>query len=446
MADSDTSARSATATEGEDLDPLRITELRLQRAVDRLEGISHELLGFLKAPRRTISVCFPVRMDDGAVRIFDGHRVLHNRVLGAGKGGIRYHPALSVDEVRFLATLMTWKCALVDVPFGGAKGGVTCDVKSLSASELERITRRFITELGDNIGPHTDIPAPDLYTNEQTMAWVYDTYDILHPGRNNLPVVTGKPLDLGGSAGRREATGRGVLYATQRFLAKRMVPGLDSVKGARVAIQGFGNVGAVAAELFQEAGARVVAVSDSQGGIFSEQGIDLTAARAYKQTHGTLVGLPDTLSLANAALLELECDILIPAALSNAVCADNAERVRARLIVEAANGPVTPAADDILYSRGIPVLPDILANAGGVTVSYFEWVQNNENERWELKEVNGKLKTKMQHAVDAVVNRWRTSADDDGATDAPRPDLRTVALMVAIERLARITLERGFWP
>jgi glutamate dehydrogenase/leucine dehydrogenase len=435
------------APHAENLEPLHISELRLQRTLTHLNGMTRELFGFLRAPKRTISVCFPVQMDDGSVRIFDGHRVLHNRVLGAGKGGIRYHPNVTVDEVRFLAALMTWKCALIDVPFGGAKGGVACDVKALSSAEVRRVTRRFITELGDNIGPHTDIPAPDLYTDEQTMAWIYDTYDIMHPGRNNLPVVTGKPLDVGGSEGRLEATGRGVLDATERLLAKRVVPGRDTLKGARVAIQGFGNVGAVAARLFQTAGAVVVAVSDSQGGIFHQDGIDLTAASAHKRAHGTLVGLPDTLSISNQALLELDCDILIPAALSNAIHQGNAGRVKARLIVEAANGPVTPAADDILDAAGISVLPDIVANAGGVTVSYFEWVQNIENEQWELAEVNGKLKTKMRRAVDDVIGRWRAlNTDRTPEVDRAPVDLRTAAMVVAIERLATVTLERGFWP
>ncbi len=436
----------------ENLEPLHISEQRLERAMAHLDGISRDLFAFLHTPKRTISVFFPVQMDDSSVRIFEGHRVLHNRVLGAGKGGIRYHPAVTVDEVRFLATLMTWKCALIGVPFGGAKGGVACDVKSLSRGELRRITRRFIAELGDNIGPHTDIPAPDLYTDEQTIAWIYDTYDAMHPGRNNLPVVTGKPLDMGGSAGRVEATGRGVLYATERTLSQKLVAGRTSLKGARVVIQGFGNVGAVAARLFRDHGAVVVAISDSQGGIFREQGIDLETASAYKKSHGTLVGLPDTLSISNETLLELECDILIPAALSNAICRDNAGRIRAKLIVEAANGPITPAADDILYARNIPVVPDILANAGGVTVSYFEWVQNIENEQWELAAVNDKLKNKMSHAVDEVVDEWRMlqqrheqngEETDENTLSA---DLRTAALAIAIKRLAKVTLERGIWP
>ena len=340
---------------------------------------------------------------------------------------------------------MTWKCALIDVPFGGAKGGVNCDPKTLTTTELRRITRRFIAELGENIGPHTDIPAPDLYTNEQTMAWIYDTYDVLHSGRNNLPVVTGKPLDLGGSEGREDATGRGVVIATEQLISKNIVPGLDNVMGARVVIQGFGNVGSVAARLFSDAGATVIAVSDTQGGIYNEQGINIDAALEHKAEHGTVVGLAETTTLTNEILLELECDILVPAALANQICMANAKRIQAKLVVEAANAPVSPVADKILHDRGIMVLPDILANAGGVTVSYFEWVQNNEMQQWELAEINRKLLNKMQRAVNAVVTRWQslntTKPEDDSFID-----LRSAALVIAIERLTKVTLERGIWP
>jgi glutamate dehydrogenase/leucine dehydrogenase len=437
----------AGGEQDEDLEPLRVDRQRLRRALGHLSPRTRDLIDFFHAPKRTISVRFPVRMDDGSVRIFKGFRALHSRLLGPGKGGMRYHPAVTANEVRFLAALMTRKCALIDIPFGGAKGGVACDVKALSRGELERITRRFITELGDNIGPNEDIPAPDLYTNEQTMAWVYDTYDIMHPRRNNLPAVTGKPLDLGGSAGRAEATGRGVLYAVERYLALGALASRDSISGARVAIQGFGAVGATAAALFREAGAVIVAVSDSQGAAFSAQGLDPAAAARHKQAHGTVVGLAGATRISNEALLELDCDILIPAALSNAIHEANAGRVGARLVVEAANGPITPAADDILSAAGVHVVPDILANAGGVTVSYFEWVQNIENEQWELDEVNSKLKVKMSRAVDDVVNRWRdlrASAGSGG--ELPSADLRTAATVVAIERLAKVMLERGFWP
>ncbi len=426
----------------EDLNPFHIARQQFDRALPHLGQMKRGLIEFLQSPVRTITLCFPVEMDDGSVRTFTGYRVLHSRVRGPGKGGIRYHPDVTVDEVRALAGWMTWKCSLIDVPFGGAKGGVVCDPKRLSPTELRRITRRYISDLGDNIGPHTDVPAPDLYTNEQTMAWIYDTYDILHPGHNNLPVVTGKPLDIGGSRGRGEATGRGCLYATQRFLERGGVPGLKSLDGARVAVQGFGNAGSVAARLFRAAGARIIAVSDTRGGVLASQGIDVDRAVQFKAEHGSVVGLPGTETISNEQLLELECDVLIPAALENQVRSDNAARLHCRMVCEAANGPTTPAADAILSQAGIPVLPDILANSGGVTVSYFEWVQNIENEQWDLEAVNDKLLRKMQHAVDAVMDRWHALQPADNR----RADLRTAAMTVAVERVAHVALERGLWP
>jgi glutamate dehydrogenase (NAD(P)+) len=341
---------------------------------------------------------------------------------------------------------MTWKCALVNLPFGGAKGGVICDPKALSEGELRRLTRRFINELGDNIGPHTDIPAPDVYTDEQTMAWVFDTYDNSHPGRNNRPVVTGKPLDLGGSLGRREAVGRGCLYVATRFLETVEVPGLAAVNGARVSIQGYGQVGSVAARVFRDAGARILAVSDSQGGIQALDGsLDLDAVDAWKAAHGTVVGLQGTRTVTNADILTSECDILIPAALGGQIRRENAEQVRARLVIEGANRPTTPEADDILGRRGVHVLPDLLANAGGVIVSYFEWVQNIQNQDWPLEEINGRLRGQLVRATDRAVERWRRFLPGDDAPPCAR-DLRTAALVVAVERLARVTLQRGIWP
>ena len=432
--------------DGEDLNPLHLTHAQFQRAVNYLDAIKKGIVGFLMAPKRSITVCFPIEMDDGSVRIFTGYRVLHNRVLGPGKGGVRYHPEVDQISVSALAELMTWKCSLIKVPFGGAKGGVCCNPKELSKNELRRITRRFISELGDNIGPHTDIPAPDLYTDEQTMAWVFDTYDVMHPGENNLPIVTGKPLELGGSWGRHEATGRGCLYATQRVLASRVIEGLESVEGCKVAVQGFGQVGSVVAGLFKKAGATIIAVSDSQGGIYDEDGLDIEAAEQYKNEHGSLVGLPETKTITNDDLLALECDILIPAALGNQIRLQNVEQVKAKLVVEAANSPTTLEAEDVLTRKGIFIVPDILANAGGVTVSYFEWVQNIENEEWDLEEVNKKLRLKMNRAADAVVDRWRNLRRENGDADPIAINLRTAALVVAVERLANVTLERGIWP
>jgi glutamate dehydrogenase (NAD(P)+) len=427
----------------EDLNPFHTAAKQFDRAAAFLPELQRGLIDFLKRPARTVIVEFPIELADGSVTTFTGYRVLHNQVRGPGKGGIRYHPAVTLDEVRALATWMTWKCALIDVPFGGAKGGVCCNPKELSLPDLRKITRRYIADLGDLIGPNTDIPAPDMYTNAQTMAWIYDTYAMMHPGRNNLPVVTGKPLDLGGSHGRNEATARGCLFACQRTLARGVLSGLTAVKGARVAIQGFGNAGAIAAQLFEEAGAMIVAVSDSGGGIYQKDGLDVAAVKAHKAKTGTVVGQPGTRTIRQEELLALSCDILIPAALENQIRRDNAAEVRARLVCEAANGPTTPAADLILLQSGIPVLPDILANSGGVCVSYFEWVQNIENEQWDEEEVNRKLRTKMERATDAVLDK-QTEVNRRSANTAA--DLRTAALLVAIGRVAQVALERGIWP
>ena len=440
----------------ENLNPLVICNSQFQRATLHLQGLKAGLFEFLTFPKRMICMNFPIEMDDGSVQMFKGYRVLHNNFLGPGKGGVRYHPQLTEDEVCALSSLMTWKCALIGVPFGGAKGGVVCDTKQLSSSELRRITRRYISELGSNIGPYIDIPAPDMYTNQQTMAWIYDTYEALHQGHNNRPVVTGKPIDLGGSLGREEATGRGCLYATEHFISQAGSVAVTSIAGAKVAIQGLGNVGATAARLFKEAGALIVAVSDSQGGIYSNNGNELDVDRvlAYKQEHGTVVGFPDSRNISNDELLTIECDILIPAALGGQIHADNAGEVKAKLIVEAANGPVTPAADDILVKKGTIVIPDILANAGGVTASYFEWVQNIDNEQWELDEVNNKLRDKMYKAVDKVIAQWQEMAsanlvtqDQNNEAPASAPiDVRTASYVLAVETIANITLERGIWP
>jgi glutamate dehydrogenase (NAD(P)+) len=438
----------------EDLNPFHIAAQQFDRAARYLPGLKRGLIEFLKRPSKTTVLNFPIDMDDGTVRMFAGYRVLHSRVRGPGKGGIRYHPDVNMDEVEALASWMTWKCAVADVPFGGAKGGVACNAKELSESELRRITRRYVADLGDAIGPYVDVPAPDMYTDAKTMAWIYDTYTIMHPGRNNLPVVTGKPVDMGGSLGRREATARGCLFVAQQALKRGVVPGLSSVRGARVAIQGFGNAGSIAAELFHEAGAIVIAVSDSRGGIFAESGINPTDAIRRKDDSGSVQGLPGAKNVTNAELLAMPCDILIPAAMECQIRDDNAEQVRARLVLEAANGPTTPTADRILFRRGIPVVPDILANSGGVTVSYFEWVQNIENENWDEEHVNAKLKTKMERATDTVmamqtalnerIRSGKLRAEDNQPLEPA--DLRTAATIVAIDRVANVTLERGIWP
>ena len=445
-------------TKAEDLNSFHIVQNQFDNAVRYIPDLKPGLGDYLKLPDRVIIVEFPIETHDGTVYNFVGYRVLHNRARGPGKGGIRYHPLVTVDEVRALSSWMTWKCAVVDVPFGGAKGGVVCNPKELTTSDVRKITRRFITALGDNIGPHTDIPAPDVNTNQGTMARIFDTYDMMHPGQNNRGVVTGKPVDLGGSFGRREATARGCLFAVQRALAQGLVEGLDSVEGATVVIQGFGNAGSVAAELFAEAGARIIAVSDSRGGIVCTEGVDPAAAVEHKRKTKSVVGLAGTNQVTNEELLTIPCDILIPASMENQIRSDNVHSIQTRFLVEIANGPTTPSADRILFKRGIPVLPDILANAGGVTVSYFEWIQNIENEQWDLDVVNEKLLTKMERATDLVLNRQQEIDGSLASLNSARKkrgisgkslepvDLRTAAYVFAVKRVADVTLERGIWP
>ena len=437
------------------LNPIVISEQHFDKASAYITDLKSGLIDYLKQPNRIHIINFPVELDDGSVKTIHCFRVIHNRVFGPSKGGMRYHPDLTIEEVTSLASLMTWKCALVNIPFGGAKGGVVCDSKELSLNELRHITRRFTAELFDIIGPSTDIPAPDMYTDEQTMAWIFDTYDRLNSGENNRPVVTGKPVNLGGSPGRREATGKGCMFATQRFLSKALIPELQEIAGARIAIQGFGNVGAVVADEFFRQGATVVAISDSAGGIYSEQGLDPEKVNAFKDEHGSVVGMTDTLTISNKELLEVDCDILVPAAIAFQINKNNAGNIKAKLIVEAANNPTTPAADEILQQRGVYIIPDILANAGGVTVSYYEWVQNSANEQWELETINQKLQKRMFTAVDAVFELWQDCVVGDDLTQLKKnkavpadclPDFRTIALIIAIKRVADATLLRGIWP
>ena len=448
---------SEIARGSEDLNPFHIAQQQFDYAARYLPDLDRGLARFLKQPRQMTAVEFPIETAEGEVKNYKGFRCVHNRARGPGKGGIRYHPDVTADEVRALASWMTWKCAVMDVPFGGAKGGVICDPKKRTKDDLRKITRRFISELGDKIGPFTDIPAPDVNTNAETMAWIYDTYEMMHRGKNNLGVVTGKPVDLGGSLGRNEATSRGCLFCTQRALSKGLLPGLNTVMGSRVVVQGFGNAGAIAAQLYHAEGAKIIAVSDSRGGIHNPDGINPDAAIAHKAETGSVVGLKGSNKVTNAELLELECDILIPAALENVIRGDNASKIKARIIAEAANGPTTPDADKILFGRGIPVLPDILANAGGVTVSYYEWVQNNYYEQWDEDTVNLKLHVKMERATDAVIakqkelNNSLDTLNDQRrqqglAADLEPLDLRTTAYILAISRVARVTLERGIWP
>jgi glutamate dehydrogenase (NAD(P)+) len=381
--------------------------------------------------KRELTVNFPVEMDYGSVKVFTGHRVHHNMARGPVKGGIRYHPAVTLDEVKALAMWMTWKCAVVNVPFGGAKGGVAVDPKRLSLSELENLTRRYTTEISILIGPHSDIPAPDVNTNPQTMAWIMDTYS-MHQGYSVPGVVTGKPLHLGGSEGRVEATGQGCFYIME---AAAKAYDLD-LSRQRVVIQGFGNVGGNLAAILHAAGVPVLAVSDAGGGIYNPRGLDIPAVQRYKQQHGTVVGYPEAEQIDNATLLELPCDILVPAALEGQLTARNAGKIQARLVVEAANGPTTLAADLILGEREITVIPDILANAGGVTVSYFEWAQAMQSYAWELEEVNARLKKIMTRAFDAVLAIARQR----------RLTLRTAAMVLAVQRVAEAGRTRGIYP
>ena len=399
-------------------------------AADRLH-LDDALRQILRSCKRELTVHFPVRLDDGSTTVFRGHRVQHNVVLGPAKGGIRYHPAVDLDEVKALAMWMTWKCAVAKIPYGGAKGGVAVDPKKLSDRELENLTRRYATEIALLIGPQEDIPAPDRGTDAHVMAWIMDTYS-MHRGYSVAGVVTGKPLSIGGTLGRLEATGRGLLYVAQE--ASRQ--GLTPLAGASVAIQGFGNVGGVAARLLAAEGCRVVAMSDSSGGVYNERGLDAEALHRFRQEGGKLAQAPGGDHLSNEELLCLPADILIPAAMEGQISAANASQVRAKIILEGANGPLTPEADSILAERGIVVIPDILANAGGVVVSYFEWVQDIQSFFWEEDEINERLRRVMVRAFAEV----KSLADERHVT------LREAATMRGVQRVAEATLVRGIYP
>jgi glutamate dehydrogenase (NAD(P)+) len=394
-------------------------------------NLSPGLRKVLREPKRELTVHFPVKMDDGQIEVFTGYRVQHNLSRGPAKGGIRYHQNVTLDEVKALAMWMTWKCAVVGIPFGGGKGGVIVDPKKLSMREVEGLTRRFATEISILIGPEKDIPAPDVNTNSQTMAWIMDTYS-MHVGYTAPAVVTGKPIPLGGSEGRNEATAQGAVYCLED--AARHL-GMEIPK-CRVAVQGFGNAGAIAAQLMYAEGSKIIAVSDSTGAIFKADGFDPNAVLAWKQEHHSVVGFPGTKEISNAELLELPCDILIPAALENQITAQNAGKVQARLIGEAANGPTTPEADAILYENGQFVIPDILCNAGGVTVSYFEWVQDLERDFWDVAHVNEKLHAVMKKAFVSTLDMSLKQ----------KVNMRTAAYLLAVQRVADASSVRGIYP
>jgi len=414
----------------ETLNPFEIAQAQFDTAADYLM-LDEGLRTILKTPKRQLIVSIPVRMDDGHIKVFEGYRVQHNLSRGPAKGGIRYHPGVTLDEVKALASWMTWKCATVNIPYGGGKGGVRVDPKQLSLGELERLTRRYATEIAPIIGPDRDIPAPDVYTTPQTMAWFMDTISMFH-GHTELGVVTGKPLSLGGSKGRHEATARGCQYTTRAACAVKRI----SLKGAKVAVQGFGNAGSIAARLLHEDGATVIAASDSKGGIYNEHGIDPEVALRHKEETGSLVGFKGCDAISNQELLELRCDVLVPAALENTITLENADHIRAKIVAEAANGPTTPGADQILREKGIFVIPDILCNAGGVTVSYFEWVQDLYGFFWTEHEVNNYLERTMNSAF----------KDVHAASEKYRVDMRTGAYITAVARVAEATKVRGIFP
>jgi glutamate dehydrogenase (NAD(P)+) len=396
----------------------------------RLVGLDPGIWEILTHPKRQVTVSCPVQMDSGRIEVFTGYRVQYNITLGPAKGGIRYHPDVTLDEVTTLAAWMTWKCAVAGIPFGGGKGGVVCDPTKMSRRELEALTRRYIAEIVDLIGPDKDVPAPDVNTNEQIMAWVMDTYS-MHVGTTMTSVVTGKPVEMGGSLGRREATGRGVTFVTREAVRHL---GFDII-GATVAVQGFGNVGSVSASLLQRIGAKILAVTDVKGGIYNANGLDVPKLIQWTHEHNTVEGFPQAEPLDRDKIFGLDVDILIPAALENQITKQNVASVKAKLVVEGANGPTTPDANQQLYERGVFVVPDILANVGGVTASYFEWVQDRQGYFWRESEVNDRLEFKMVEAFNRVL---QTSIKYTC-------DMRTAAYVVAISRVAAVTKLRGMY-
>ena len=414
----------------EDLNPFRIAQIQFDMAAEYLK-LDPGLRQILRTPKRVMEVSVPVKMDNGQTKVFVGFRVQHNVSRGPAKGGLRYHPNVTLDEVKALAAWMTWKTATVNLPYGGAKGGIVCDPKRMSKGELERMTRRYATEIQPIIGPEVDIPAPDVYTDAQTMAWIMDTY-AMTVGHAAPGIVTGKPVSIGGSEGRADATGRGVMFVIEEACKVKKI----SLRGASVAIQGFGNVGSAVARLLAEKKAKIVAISDSRGGVHNPRGIDPLRAMRYKERSGTVVGMPGASRMSNDELLALKCDILVPAALENAITLHNADQIKAKIVAEAGNGPTTPHADEILSRKGVFVIPDILANAGGVTVSYFEWAHDLQGFFWQVQEVNSKLEYVMRRAFNDVHETMRKF----------RVYPRAAAYILAVGRVADATLVRGLFP
>jgi glutamate dehydrogenase (NAD(P)+) len=409
---------------------LSVAQEQLKLAVEKLEldkGI-HEIL---KKPKRSLMVSVTIKMDDGNIGVFDGVRVQHWDVKGPFKGGIRYHPDVTIDDVTALAMWMTWKCAIADLPYGGAKGGICCNPKEMSKNELERLTRRYVSLIFEYLGPHRDIPAPDVYTNEQTMAWIMDTYSQLK-GYSVPESVTGKPVEIGGSEGRTCATSVGLAFCIRE--AAKIVK--MNLKNATVAVQGYGNVGYNAASVMHSLGCKVVAVSDSSGGIYCPNGITPDAVYAHKEKTGSVINMKNCTNITNEELLQTKCDVLIPAALQNQITKANADKIKAKIVAEGANGPTTPEADKTIYEKGTCLIPDIIANSGGVTVSYFEWVQNLTREHWTMKEVNGKLEKKIT----------KSFYDVQKLAKEEESDMRTAALMLGVGRVASAIATLGLWP
>jgi glutamate dehydrogenase/leucine dehydrogenase len=420
-------AKSTTAS----INPFEVALKQLDEAA-KLIKLDKGLHQVLAHPKRVLTVSLPVRMDNGDIRVFTGFRSQHNDARGPYKGGIRYHPQVTIDEVKALSMWMTWKCAVADIPYGGGKGGIICNPKEMSNGELERMTRRYAYAIADIIGPHTDIPAPDVYTGGKEMAWIMDTYSALKGNFVQPEVITGKPIAIGGSLGRNEATGRGLCF-TVREAAKKLKINL---KGATVAVQGFGNAGQFSALLMEEQGAKLIAASDTKGGVYNKNGIEVAALRKHKEKTGTVVGFPGSKSISNAELLETDCTVLIPAAYENQITGKNADNVKAKIVAEAANGPTTPEADDILFKNKILTIPDILANGGGVTVSYFEWLQNLRREYWIEAEVNERLDR----------NITKSFLDTYATSEKYGVNMRKACTVLAVNRVVEAIQLRGLWP
>jgi len=415
----------------EKINPFEVALKQLEEA-SKILNLEKGMLEILSNPKRILTVSIPTRMDDGTIKVFTGFRSQHNDARGPHKGGIRYHPDVTLDEVKALSMWMTWKCAIANIPYGGGKGGIICNPKQMSENELERMTRRFAYLIADIIGPYKDIPAPDVYTGGKEMAWIMDTYSALKGNYVQPEVITGKPLAIGGSLGRTEATGRGLAYTVREAAKKRNM----DMKQATFVVQGFGNAGQFSSKLVEEQGAKMIAASDSQGAIINTNGISVDELMKFKIETGSIVGFGDAKSITNDELLETECTILIPAALENQITKNNVDKIKTQIIAEAANGPTTPEADDILYKKNILVIPDVLANGGGVTVSYFEWLQNLRREYWTEEEVNNRLD----------MNITKSFFDVYDTHEKYKVDMRKAATLLAVQRVVEAINIRGLWP